>query len=38
MAENARRDLLKKAAALSIGAIASAGSAFPIAESAVGLQ
>jgi len=36
MAENARRDLLKKAAALSIGAIASAGSAFPSSESASG--
>src|ERR1700687_2730612 len=29
MSENARRDLLKKAAALSIGAIASAGAVFP---------
>jgi haloacetate dehalogenase len=36
MAENARRDLLKKAAALSIGAIASAGSAFPSSESSSG--
>jgi hypothetical protein len=29
MADNPRRDLLKKAAALGIGAIASAGRAFP---------
>ena len=28
MPDNARRDLLKKAAALSLGAIASAGAAF----------
>jgi len=35
MTENARRDLLKKAAALSIGAIASAGSVFPRTESAL---
>jgi haloacetate dehalogenase len=34
MAENARRDLLKKAAALGIGAIAYAGSAIPRVESA----
>ena len=34
MRENARRDLLKKAAALGIGAIASAASAIPRVESA----
>jgi haloacetate dehalogenase len=36
MAENARRDLLKKAAVLGIGAFASAGAAFPRAEKAAG--
>ncbi len=34
MPENTRRDLLKKAAAIGLGAVASAGAAFPGAESA----
>jgi haloacetate dehalogenase len=36
MSENARRDLLKKAAALSIGAIASTSGGFPATENALG--
>jgi haloacetate dehalogenase len=36
MTENARRDLLKKAATLGIGAIASAGAAFPRTSRALG--
>jgi haloacetate dehalogenase len=35
MTDNARRDLLKKAATLSVGAIASAGAAFPLAGRAL---
>ena len=36
MTENTRRDLLKKAAAFGLGAVASVGAAFPGAQSAAG--